>query len=231
MLAAVWTAGCGLSAYEAKMAAEQKRIETLDEENKLLGDPIELPQDGNASGLPLGVNSAAKKAPEIFLRLPRSLSSKSDPGTYGDILHHFGRVQTSSYGRGYGQGNDAKANPFEDAYVGVTANQNFDDFKNKVLQPFGVQPTEWAKVEINPPGRNRIEFQATRFVDANSASFLVYLHPGATAQVAIILRVSGAQVQSAEVKKGVDLTLQSLALGTEAEQQRQRFVPPPKPKP
>src|SRR5262245_16166442 len=59
--------GCGLSEYEGLMASEQARVRRIDEENKLLDDPIEWP----------AMKEGEKGWVDIFFRPPKGINGKN----------------------------------------------------------------------------------------------------------------------------------------------------------
>jgi hypothetical protein len=220
-------AGCGLSEYQAKMASEQKRIELVDEENKFLGDPLEFPFRNAAPASPQD-----PPKPDVFLRLPKGFSSKPDDKPVGDFYYHFGRVSTPHTSR-YSPSSGTQENFFQDAYVAVAFDNKTDEFSKKVFQPFGSsQWTEMNRVVKDLPGRTKLEYQAFSASDAANppSTYYCYFYQGPNILVAVIFRVPKDQAQAASVSKGIDYCLQSLAVGMEAGQQRQRFGGQTKPK-
>jgi hypothetical protein len=211
--------GCGLSDYGALMEAEQKRLHNLDEEAKLLGEPADLPGKGGP-GQPA-------KGPDIFLRLPKGISPR--PEAVGDVLFRFSRPPTYGYGR-YSSRDEQPA-PFQEVYVGLAASGTANEFMTKVLQPFGATPGTPGKKIIHPPGRDPMEFAWINFEDTGNPpsafqSFSLNKTGAQTVHVAIIFRMPKDQAQTSAITKSIDASLQTLAIGPEAEQERKRYVPP-----
>lgn len=207
------------------MEAEQKRIDNLDEEAKLLGEPADLPtKAGPGSGPP------SAKAADVFLRLPKGISPRAE--SFGDGLYRFARQSNSPYGRYY---SPEEANnqppPFQEVYVGVAVGGKAEEFQTKVLQAFGTTAGTPGKWVINSPGRGHLEFAWINFEDANSppSAYKSFFTAKAGVHVAVIFRMPKDQAKSPTIKKGIDATLQTLVIGPEAEQERQRHAPP-KPK-
>lgn len=204
------TAGCGLSEYGKLMEAEQKRLQTLDEQAKLLGEPAELPGKGA----------------EVFLLLPKGIAPRGE--VVGDVLYRFGRTQ--AYGRYYPSGSDSQAAPFQEVYVGVAQGGKLDEFVQKALQPFGTAGGQPGKKVINPLGRATMAFDWINFEDANTPpsayqSFFITLPGAQPVQVAVVFRMPKDQSQNATITKAIDACLQTLAVGPDAEQERQRHAP------
>ncbi len=63
-------AGCGVSDYESKMQEAEVRIQRIDNENLLLGDPLEIPVRAEAPAV------------AVFLRPPKGVSSVSLKDVY-----------------------------------------------------------------------------------------------------------------------------------------------------
>ncbi len=210
-------AGCGLSEYGKLMEAEQKRLQTLDEQTKLLGEPAELPAKGT----------------EFFLLLPKGIAPRGE--LTGDVLYRFGRVP--SYGGRYysSGGSDSQAAPLQEVYVGVALGGKLDEFMQKALQPFGTTGGKPGKKVITPPGRAVMSFEWINFEDANTPpsayqSFFITLSSTQAVQVAVIFRMPKDQSNNVTITKAIDACLQTLAVGPDAEQERQRHAPPAKPK-
>src|SRR3989442_10679892 len=76
-------AGCGLGDYERLMVRSQAKVQSFDEANALLGEPVELPKVAGKEG--------ERDAP-VFFRPPRSIAKKDDGKPLGGLVHHFGRA-------------------------------------------------------------------------------------------------------------------------------------------
>ncbi len=215
--------GCGLSEYGKLMEAEQKRLQSLDEEAKLLGEPAELPVKAQA-----GAGAQPSKPLDLFLRLPKGISPRAE--SVNEVLFRFSRPPSYGYGGRYSSGGADQPPPFQEVYIGVAAGSKAEDFQGKVLQPFGATPGTPGKKIVHPPGRDRMEFVWINFEDTGNPpsayqSFFITIPGVQPVQVAVIFRTPKDQAQTPAITKGIDATLQTLAVGPEAEQQRKRYVP------
>src|ERR1700687_1458874 len=66
-LLALSPVGCGLADYEAKMAEEQARVRRIEEENKNLEDPVDIPSP------PQKENDKDPRPPDFFFRPPKGI--------------------------------------------------------------------------------------------------------------------------------------------------------------
>lgn len=205
-------AGCGLSEYGKLMEAEQKRLQQMDEQAKLLGDPAELPVKGA----------------EVFLLLPKGIAPRAE--LFGEVVYRFSR---NPYGRYSSGGPDNQVAPIQEVYVGASPGGKLDEFVQKVLQPFGTTGGKPGKKVINPLGRAAMQFDWINFEDANNPpsayqSFFATLPGAQPVQVAVIFRMpkdqSENQSQKQLIDKAIDASLQTLAVGPDAEQERQRHT-------
>ena len=74
---AVVPGACGLADYEAKMLAEQERLERFERENKELNGPLAMP-----------AVQEQKQLPEVFLRPPRGISSP-EPQPWNNYFYQY----------------------------------------------------------------------------------------------------------------------------------------------
>jgi hypothetical protein len=223
--AALLLGGCGLSDYEAKLASEQKRVDRLDEENMLLGEPLDLPpQKSREATTPLGTPTL-----DVFFRPPRGINTKYDPTPLGELLYRYTRAAPRGGARRYSPGYvDPADNPFLEVDLAVTPEGNWKEFTDKVQQPFqGMAAAEPIPPLKEPAGKKRLDFQSVAFNDAGNppATYLVFFHKGQHALVAIVYRVSQSKATDPEVAKTIDVSLKTLAVGPEATQLRQRYGP------
>jgi hypothetical protein len=214
--------GCGLSEYEEKLDREQKRLQQIDETNKFLGDPIEVPQikDPNPNAPP-GATT------DIFFRPPRGIGSKFEATPRGELLYQYPNVSRTLASVQRRQVS-AEESLFLNVFAAVTPTTappgNWEAFAIKVQQAFaGLTPSgQPVLVPVSPPGRSRMEFQSLSFAEpANDATkqptiYRVYFYKGESYNVAIVYHHGQDKVQNADVNKIIDFSLQSLALGPEA---------------
>jgi hypothetical protein len=206
-------AGCGLSEYGKLMEAEQKRLQKLDEQAKLLDKPAELPVKGT----------------EVFLLLPKGILPRAE--LFGDLLYRFTRDPYPRYSSSGGPDNQVA--PIQEVYVGAAPGGKLDEFVQKALQPFGTTGGKPGKKVVNPLGRAAMQFDWINFEDANTPpsdyqSFFATLPGAQPVQVAVIFRMpkdqSQKQSQKQLIDKAIEACLQTLAVGPDAEQERQRHT-------
>jgi hypothetical protein len=223
--------GCGLSDYEAKLAAAQKYAERVDEENEHLGDPLELPPSKEQSSAMPGQTGL-----DIFFRPPKGIAATPEKtAPLGELLYRYPRkpAQQPRYSNpAFAVPSGALENPdspFVEVDFAVAQGGDWNDFVQKIYQPFKAlqrpeQKSEAVKVTKEPRGRPRLEFQTLTFEDPQS-TYQVYFHQAHTTHVAIVYRVLREKAQTEVTKKEIDLSLQSLAVGPEASTQRSRYRP------
>jgi hypothetical protein len=160
-IAALALTGCGVAGYEKQMQEAEVRIQRFDEENRLLGDPLELP------ALP------KELAVTLFLRPPKGVvnSSKKD-----DIPYHYpatSGVCTDLY-LAINEGRE-KAEKLIEERLGSTA-LNWQPVE---VNPPGRPPIAFETVEFFDPK-----------VPANTAVYVAYVHQSAgRPAVGVVFRV------------------------------------------
>lgn len=65
--------GCGLADYESHIEKQKKRLEQIDLENKLIGEPLEMPTKPDEQGLSQSLPA------QFFLRAPREIAQQAEP--------------------------------------------------------------------------------------------------------------------------------------------------------
>ena len=80
----------------------------------------------------------------------------------------------------------------------------------------------------NLPGRSKLEYQVFKCSDtANPPSeYQFYFYTGQNILIAVIYRLPKEPTPSVVISKSIEASLQSLSVGPEAEQRRQRYRPP-----
>src|SRR6266702_4056486 len=110
-LFALTLVGCGLADYEAKMAEEQARVRRIEEENKNLEDPLDIPA-------PKKENEKDPRPPDLFIRPPKGISHTANKDLYGGVLFAYPQIGNSD--------------GVQDVYVGFSKGKK--DFVNDLLK-------------------------------------------------------------------------------------------------
>ena len=212
--------GCGLSEYEATLAAEQKRLERFDEEDRLLGDPLELPpRKGKDPSVPIpsGVG-------EVFIRPPLWTASNYQSEPLGELLYRYPPFPHNWFMRRRIQVPD---NPFLEVDLAVTPEGDWAEFTQKVQQPFQGMAHSEATLVKKPTARGVLEFQSLTFADGGNppaTKVFLYFYKGHQTQVAIAYRVKGEEASSPKVTNAIDASLKSLVVGPQPASLRKRFT-------
>jgi hypothetical protein len=180
------TCGCGLSEYEGLMASEQARVRRIDEENKLLGDPIEWPEK----------KEGEKGWVDVFFRPPKGISAKK-PKQHGPLWVYARSEDTGS---------------ILEVWVGAAVNQS--DFVKDVFKLFrtDVEKVSKSTNEKSPPGRKEpLVFEARNFDDNNSA-YSINVYRKGSIQAVVIFKMD----RKGSDATARDMSLESLAVEMDA---------------
>jgi hypothetical protein len=225
------TSGCGLSAYEEQLEREQKRLDRIDDANKILDEPIEpLKLKGASSNVPGGDTVA------LFFRPPLGIAPTPEANLRADILHQYVPL-VGFAARLRGRRPDIQT-PFLRVLVAAVPAQDFAQFASQVQQAFaGSVPSQDNTVTKEPvDGRPSITFQTRSFTEAASepnkpaSVYHVYFYQGQQYHVAIAYQVPQDKATANDVTKAIDASLGSLAVGPDAAVKKsdwQRGHPPP----
>jgi hypothetical protein len=211
-------AGC--SEYEGRMSSEQDRLERFDEEMRLLGDPLALP--------PLPEKKEGEKKDEkepfrtdFFFRPPKGIPSSTESPVTATYYRY---LRTTPLGN-----NEPDGVWWVDVALGEPKDK---EFANTVVKALGdwlgnyQQTTETR----TPPGREPITFTVSKNVQNR---YLLYLckREGATIAIGFGLftkRATNAPITgepSATVRKQIELSLETLAVGKETRILRENWAP------
>jgi hypothetical protein len=190
-------AGCGLADYEKKMREADARVQHFDEENKLLGDPLNLP--------------GADRAPpvDVFLRPPRGVSKS---GAADDPYHFAGGAGLCSdlylmFGDAEG-GKDKLEKQVEERFGAAGLN----------WQPVTVRPADRPALDFDAA-----EFADPRAPANAPAVCIAYVHQTqGRAPAGVVFRV--AQPNRAGVEPTVKKSLESYAEAGDAAKARSDFA-------
>jgi hypothetical protein len=214
----MFASGCGLSEYEQRMASEQTRLAAIDQENKILGDQIDLPPRRPTPA----TQPPPPPLPELFMRVPKAISSKADEEAFtGGVLYRFSKLASPKE-------TAQKDTGLLEIYLAVGLEKKGEEFRKEVLQRFGT--TQALRPDTRQPvGRSPLTFEACSFLDARlpQSSYSVYLYPAGSNEVAIVFRAEATTAALPLVREQMDYTLKSFALGNTANQLRRDFKPRP----
>lgn len=232
--------GCALGEYESRIDTQRKRLEFLDEENRTLGEPIEIPKyETKESG------KVAYWPFDVFLRPPREVSTSTSANFSSGSLPLF------------------RFNGREGVYLFVAAGliPEKKDPKSKESKP---APSEWPvetfrnnvrgalldsyfkeknanpkfpaidegdpflkqfpKITLTPRNEygenlNSVEFNAGAFV-ADTTRFDIYFHQSGNKQAAVVFQYPVALAGDEQLKKGIDWSLKTFGVGVDGSNKR-----------
>jgi hypothetical protein len=191
--------GCGLGDYESKMVEAQKRLARHEEEERLLGPAIVIPtrDDGKGEKEPIVAS--------LHLRLPQGLAN-SPAKEKGPRSRGAAKLYT--YPAASGQ--------FKLAELGVGGKEK--EFIGDVLGLYDqASKPKTSQRKVQPPGRKEMTFATTEF-ESGDLFYLVNLYKADNQQVVVVYCLPKAQ--KAAAARAVELSLESFALGPQADRMR-----------
>jgi len=220
-LLAVLIAGCGLSDYEGRMRAAQERVARFTDESEMLGPQVAIPtklvvstpaKDPQGKKDPKGAKDQKPPTPgterrnvityPFYLRLPRGIRPTPDPDARFDLVYRYPKSGNSGFAEVY-------------LAFGTEPPTTFADRVARVF-PRGAEPVVPSQKEVTVPGRQQaLTFDVREFNDAQTA-WSVCAHSEGNSTIAIVYRMDKAQKPA--LQNVVELSLSTLAMGTEAEQ-------------
>jgi hypothetical protein len=237
----VLVAGCALGDYETRIDKQRKRLDVLDDENRFLNEPIEVPNTENKDGT---------KSPawpfNVSIRLPRdfgasigaTFSFNSQPLFRCSTRDNYcafvaaGLIPEKKDGKD-AKGKDAKPAPSEWPVEKFRANVygalREYCYKDPKIASFpsleGVSYTKMTKVTVGETGEllPAIAFDVVYF-KAGEFRFDCYFHQQNDRQAAIVFQYPLASANDENLKKGIDMSLASIAFGAEASNRRLAFL-------
>ena len=188
VLLAFAAVGCGLGSYEEEMLKAQQNLDYFDREDKELASPLEIPE------------AVQKYAEEVFLRVPKGVSTTADTGNpvSGLFYRYAGSKDISAL---YVAWPAEKEKPAAFA-ARVRGASLFNNAGQKAFQ----------YTTVPAPGRKSLTLNATTFELADR-TYHVYLDPDQ--KVAIGFEVS-RNVLARTATDTINLSLGTLALGSDA---------------
>lgn len=161
LLATLLSAGCGLSAYEAKMAETQRRADQFDRKENVLGGVITPPE-----GCPV----------DVTLRVPRGLVTKAESVPQNGFFYRFGRSASGSSG-GHG---------IFEMFVGASADGNAVAVRQQIQKTFP-SAAPLPNKTVDAPGTESLSFDTWTEGDASEKAY-IFLHQANGKVVAIAYR-------------------------------------------
>lgn len=222
--------GCGLDDYEKRMDQQRARLRVFDEENKFLGELLDLPPDRK---------DGSKAIPfDVFLRLPRGTSktiADKDgatavgditiyryPGTDGPTVFLAAGLQGTAEQRKEGKGDM----PFEDFRDGFRLGLA------TVLKKYFKAPEKIERLARPAPnylGDKQPDLEFDYFVlednptVPNPVYLVVYVLPKGSRHAGVAYMVPQSSKTDAAVLQGIDLSARSLDIGDNASRKRAAY--------
>jgi hypothetical protein len=188
-------AGCGLGDYEERISEAQQRLDHFDRENKELAGPLEAPE------------AVQKYAEDVFLRVPKGVSTTPDTGNpHSGLFYRY--AGSGNFAALYVAWAAEKEKKFADRVRGASI------FNNPIRKP---EPQNYPTVPS--PGREALTLSATTY-ELRDRTYHVYLD--SNQKVALVFEIP----KNVPVKTATDtmhLSLGTLALGGAALKQAKEY--------
>jgi hypothetical protein len=233
----VLVAGCALGDYEARIDKQRKRLDALDEESRFLNEPIEVPRTDNKDGT---------KSPawpfDVCVRLPRdfgasvnaTLSFNSQPLFRCGARENYcafvaaGLIPEEKDGKakdGKPGASEWPVKTFRANVQGALREYCYND--PKIARFPSLQDVSYTKMSKLPVGEDgellpAIAFEVVYF-KAGAFRFDCYFHQLGSRQAAIVFQYPLAIADDENLKKGIDMSLSTVAFGAEAAHRRFAF--------
>jgi hypothetical protein len=246
-LLALVAVGCGLSDYEKRIDEQKKRLEKADQENALIGEPLEAPDMRATEKKQL----VAALATPVFLRPPRGVGRFADREPYVFPLKGPNQVFLYRYGAGQADKTNPKAPLpafaavfFADCFVKTGKAEDgptSEEFRHNVIWALYVHngenpPKEIAsqKLEVPPLTFEAVEFpgglkEKTPKEPQHLWYFFAYFHERALAAqgkrvaAAIIFQVPFERKDDDALRRARELSLRSLGIGDDYEKKHTAY--------
>ncbi len=189
---------CGLSDYEALMRETQERADHFQDEKKYLDEPVKIPTKKEED----------REVPvaEVFFRPPKGIRPTCDPTPRSDLLWRY----------------PAQKNNAECSVVELAFGAGKKDFAADVVRNF--QPTEQVRPQTkqyNVVGREApLVFDVWEF-EIGSDAYSINILRDPVCPVAVVYMYNKARRDN--VRKAIDLSLESLAVASQVRAARQRY--------
>jgi hypothetical protein len=189
---------CGLSEYENLMRQAQERDERFREEQQYLAEPVKTPKRKDKEGHDVAVAN-------LFFRPPKGIQSIGTAAPGSTLLWDF----PSRSGSGFAQLQMAFA-------------EDSKEFATEVLGNYQVAGAVQQRVrQLNPPGRDPVIFDTWEF-DGTQYGYSVNIPRGSPTPTAVIYLF--ARGRHNDLKKPIELSLESLAFGRQASKARENYA-------
>jgi hypothetical protein len=238
----VFLGGCALGDYEARIDAQRKRLDVLDEESRFLNEPIVVPKTEDKDG-----TKSLTWPFDVYLRLPKdfgasinaTLSFNSQPlfrygprdGYYAFVAAGLIAEKKDSKDNKDGKGKESKPAPSEWPVETFRANVHgalreycYKDLKLAGFPPLaGVSYTKMTKA-VSDEGEPlpAIAFDVVYF-KVGEVRFDHYFYQHSDRQAAIVFQYPQSLANDENLKKGIDWSLSTVAFGSEAANRRSAF--------
>lgn len=206
--------GCGLSDYEARMRAEEDRLRYIDEEDRLLADPVEVPPGAEGEAPPV----------DVFFRPPKGIQRSPETNPNFAPLIRFRSSNTTV--------------PFSEVYLNVSG-KSLADFRSDVLRVFpNFDPEKATAYTKNPLDRKPLPYLDWPSIGPSWVSVYSYAYEAnqrSPVYVAVIFNQNASNTPNAALIKDIkDYSLASLIVGPNAKEKMNLFraaAPKPEGKP
>jgi hypothetical protein len=244
-------AGCGLGNYEEQLRREQARVKMIEEEKKLLGDPVEMPYAAptDIAAMPASELPGPTDA-NVFVRPPKSFACKSK----SEGLVGKGKVSL------YGYSGTEGRNVLVGAYA---ADKTEKDFQEEIWQAFrdylahsrGFQPQQlpdapkdkkhekkpllaigrevpqvldldlwtWDEADLAPAKKDPKSAPADKDKKQEPSRYWIYFCRSGVVQAAVIYQVPLQRANDAAVARSIEASIKSLGVGPEAVSRRATY--------
>jgi hypothetical protein len=220
--------GCGLSDYEQHMLESQARLARLEEQARLLGEPLELPRRPK-------VNPEDVEQPDLFFRPPRGLDKSpanadkplgGKPPKQSGFLYHYARPTANNPPPG---GKPAGANPgLTDLYVALVTDRPETGFKIFIDDVMRIFPHISTSVVERPreytfPDGRKLHYDTVEFSDGKADYFACFADFSKTdkAMFAAVFRAEKGTLPS--LTAAIDASLKTLGVGEAAGPLRNQY--------
>jgi len=191
--------GCGLADYEAKMAEEQARVRRIENENKNLEDPLDIPP-------PKTEKEKEAKLPDFFFRPPKGISRAASKDLYGGLLWVYPRTGASD--------------GVQNVYIGFSKGRK--DYVKDVLKKLpSTTPQKNSVTEVTPWGGDPVQFETVNLEDSNSF-LILYILPTPDQQILIGFRLD-RKTDPSQLSQRLAMSLESIGVGVDAGKLRKEF--------
>jgi hypothetical protein len=193
--------GCGLSDYEARMREAQARLKRFDEENKLLGEPLQVPTRTDEK------TKAVVPVADAFVRPPRGIMSMPEKEPRSGLLYRYPPAQGG-------------AAPFTQVEVAYGTGQK--DFVNEVLDRFGNTNEKPKKRQIRSAAGEQTRTILSLEFDDGPTGYSINIFLDEKTPLAVVFWLAPKQFVAA--RRTIEMCLEWTGAGPEADRLRKAFA-------